>query len=443
MLGRVLCKVRFGWVASHDRLAGDRNTESLGQDNPIAAKGTVRVRVVEVIRTSEGGGWILPEVKELQKRGHEVITLLPDPEGTLGERLRLNGVPVIASVVDLASPRKALSPWGLRRLRKQLADLKPDVVFYQLIQTALAVRLATIRMGVRRVHQVPGPLYLESKVVRPFEWLLSGLDDMIICGSEFTRQAYVDLGTSPAKLVAIPFGVETQEFIEPPVLARKTADALGIPDESFVAVMVAFAYPPKRLAHSGRGIKGHELMIEAWERFSHRHGDTYAVFVCDGWGQGGEDYRSKLQQESERTGRPGSVRWISGQRDSRPYYAIANVSVSPSLSENHGAALEAGAMGVPSIVSSAGGLPETVDPSCGWVFATDEAEDLLQQLEAAYSLHRHKELAGMGRAARHRIEQMFDAQMCAARVADCLEAVAGECGHGGGGDQGAKAHAED
>ena len=52
------------------------------------------MRILEVIRTSEGGGWIVPLIEELVRRGHDVIVVLPDPHGSLGRRLSSAGATV-------------------------------------------------------------------------------------------------------------------------------------------------------------------------------------------------------------------------------------------------------------------------------------------------------------------------------------------------------------
>ena len=68
----------------------------------------------------------------------------------------------------------------------------------------------------------------------------------------------------------------------------------------------------------------------------------------------------------------------------RPFYLAADVSVSPSLSENLGAAAEAAALGVPSVASNVGGLPEiVVDGWSGWLVKSGDPGDLAAALKAA------------------------------------------------------------
>ena len=99
--------------------------------------------------------------------------------------------------------------------------------------------------------------------------------------------------------------------------------------------------------------------------FRAHHPRAHLLLVGSGWGRAGEAHRKELIARYRVTADP-NVTWLASVADVRPCYDAADVSVSPSFSEGHGAATEASAMGVPSIVSDAGGLPETVDePAAG------------------------------------------------------------------------------
>jgi glycosyltransferase involved in cell wall biosynthesis len=114
------------------------------------------------------------------------------------------------------------------------------------------------------------------------------------------------------------------------------------------------------------------------------------------------------------------VVWSTSVDDVRDAYLRADLSVSPSLSENHGAALEAGAMGVPSIVSDAGGLPETVRPDSGWVVPAGSVEDLDAALEEAFAEWRLGTLRERGVNARSHVVREFDQSVASDRVAQVV-----------------------
>ena len=166
------------------------------------------------------------------------------------------------------------------------------------------------------------------------------------------------------------------------------------------------------------------MLLHAWRGFRAEHPDSRLILVGGGCGEAGERHRRELEGIF-RTGDPDSgVTWIDTVDDVRPYYATADVSVSPSWSDAHGAAREACAMGVPSIVSDAGALPDTVEPSSCWVFRKGDSVALATALRAAHAEHRRGELAARGGCARRLAVLRFDEARTAAAVADVVERVA-------------------
>lgn len=395
---------------------------------------TSTLRIVLLVKTNDGAMWTVPQVRELSERGHHVVAVLPAGPGRLTTALREQGVVVAESPWDMEFRPDLSTLLGLLRLRALIRRLEPDVLYYHLYASALAARLGTVGLPVRRVHMVAGPLYLESPVIRPIERMLWRMDHVTICGTTFTSQLYGQLGCPPHRRPVATCGVDTDRFSPHRPLAEQNATDetarldqrariradLGIPADAFVVVMVAYVYPPKRLVHRGRGIKGHDVLLTAWRRFHASHPNSHLLLVGGGWTAAGEAHRRELIQRFEVRADP-SITWLDSVPDVRACYAAADVSVSPSLSEGHGAAVEAGAMGVPSIVSDAGGLPETVDESSGWVVPRDDPEALAAVLAAAAHSFQQGELAERRRRVRRRTVDLFDNRRAAIQVADVIE----------------------
>jgi glycosyltransferase involved in cell wall biosynthesis len=383
-----------------------------------------RLRVVLVLKTSNGCLWTLPQVAELRSRGHEVVAVLPPGDGAIRRALTGQGVSIVDSAFGFRFRPRLSTVVGLIRLRRQLRRLAPDVLLYHLYASALATRLASLGFGVPRVHMVPGPLYLESPVIRAVERLLVRLDSVTISGSRFTARCYQRLGRPAERTPTIPYGVDTHLFrprdraIRDPVRAR-----LGIAPTDLLVIMVALVYAPKRMVHSGHGVKGHAVLLDAWHRFRADHPDSRLLIVGGGFDEAGERHRRELIARY-RPDRSGAV-WLGTTEDVRPYYAAADLSVSPSLSDNHGSALEAGAMGLPSIVTDAGALPETGDPGSCWIVPAGDSEALAAALARAHAEHARGRLASRGTEARARVVRLFDAANAASAVADVIERVAG------------------
>ncbi|WP_326553549.1 glycosyltransferase [Micromonospora sp. NBC_01813] len=383
------------------------------------------MRVVVMLKTAEGGRWIVPQVMELRRRGNDVIVLLPAGPGRLREQLHRAGVPMIDSPFRFRFRPGVSTLVQLHRLRRLLRRLRPDVVQYHHYHAALAVRLCAPGLGLARVFMVPGPLFLESGMIRAAERILCRLDDAVIAGSGHTAALYRTLGRPDQSLYAIPYGVDTRAFRPADPTTRAAARRqLGLPHDTFVVIMVAYVYAPKSLVHRGTGIKGHDILLEAWRRFHRDCPASRLILVGSGWDAAGEEHRRELIGRFDVTGEP-SIEWFAGVIDVGRYYAAADVSVSPSLSENHGAALEAGACGLPSIVSDAGGLPETVSAGSGWVVPAGDVAALVAALHAAQAEFRTGDLTRRGVCARELVERQFDSGECARAVADVIEVTGG------------------
>lgn len=382
--------------------------------------------IAVVIKTNEGGLWLVPQVRELLSRGARVLVILPAGDGRLSRTLatlaaeepclRIEAVPFdFALKLDLRTVR------GIRDVRRVLTLWDVDTVFYHLYASALTVRIATLGMRrLRKVHMVAGPLYLENRAIRLVERLLWRFDTTVIAGSEFTRQRYLEIGADDRRLCAVPYGVDTRHFRRPARGRPDARHALGLTEQTFVVVMVAYVYAPKSLVFPGVGIKGHELAIEAWSTVFSERSDVRLLFVGSGFHDDGTEHRDELIERCQALGLGGSIGWVDSVEDVRPYYLAADLSISPSLSENHGAVLEASAMGVPSIVSDAGALPEALAPGAGWVFASGDPCELAGCLQDAYESWRAGDLDGLGAIARTHVEENFDLESSVGQVADIV-----------------------
>jgi glycosyltransferase involved in cell wall biosynthesis len=385
--------------------------------------------LVIAVKTADGALWILPHVREARRRGRKVTVLTPDGDGRLVRALRSlsstdPGISHRVSPFEFSFRRPWRAVRGLWRLRRTIRDLAPTVVLYHLYASALAVRIASIGLRLRRVHMVAGPLYLESTIIRLIERVLARLDDLIICGSEYTRRSYLRLGLPQRRLVTVPYGVDLTRFRPLGSDREAVRRRLGLDEYAFVVGMVAYVYAPKSLVYNGEGIKGHRYLLQAWERFRQRHPDAQLLLVGSGFDAAGEAYRRRLMADhgvAPGAAQGADVHWLSTVADVRDAYTAMDVSVSPSLSDNHGAVLEASAMGVPSIVSDAGALPETVTSESGWVFPAGSTEALLGRLEAAYLDWTDGRLADRGRAARRYVSGQFDVAELSRQVISCLD----------------------
>ncbi len=390
-------------------------------------------RVMVAVKTTEGARWILPQIHALRARGLEVVVLLPQGDGRLATEVlalidRDAGVELLRSPFDFRFSVRLGLLTELVALRRAVKAANVQCVLYHLYATALAIRLATWGLKLGRVHMIAGPLYLESPLIATAERFLCHLDSHIICGSEYTYTLYRRLGMARDRMSVVPYGVDTELFQpgspEEGAAARKD---LGLPPQGLVAVMVSYVYAPKRLVHRGQAIKGHEVLLRAWREFHRRHPESTLLLVGSGFDAAGERHRQEIIHRFDyEAGRDGVI-WLDSVIDVRSAYRSADVSISPSLSDNHGSALEASAMGLPCIVSDAGALPEAVESDAGWIHKAGSVEDLLLCLERCAEADSAGQLRRRGAASRRHIVTHFDqeasTQMVVKQVVVALETV--------------------
>lgn len=376
--------------------------------------------IVIVIKTNQGGAWILPHIAEMRRRRHRVTVVLPPGDGRLRRNLDERGIPTAESPFDFSFRPRASSITQLLRLRRLLKRFSPDVVHYHLYASALAARAATFGLPVRRAHMVAGPLYLDSRLIRWVERVLVRLDDVLIAGSDHTADRYLALGKRPSQVVSIPYGVDTERFRPATDAERESARAeLGLESSDVLFVMVAYTYAPKRLVYHGLGIKGHDVLLDAWQTVRTMNPRCRLLIVGGGFDAAGESHRQVLIERFGLDAAESGVGWHDSVADVRPIYAAADASVCPSLSENHGAALEATSSGVACIVSDAGALPETVDERTGWTVEAGDPAALAQAMLAAAA--DPDDLRRRGLLARERTAARFSSAVAASALVDTLE----------------------
>jgi glycosyltransferase involved in cell wall biosynthesis len=380
------------------------------------------VRVCILTTTNRGGAWIAPLASALLQRDHEVRAYVADEPGRLHETLARRGVDVRCH--PAAQPARFLHPprlRDLRALRRDLADYDPDVLNYHLYAAALLGRYVGATKRALRVHSVPGPLFLDSGLTHTVERLASSRDDLIVCTSGATYRHYERLHVPTERLVVLPYGLDLEHFQPAGEKERRDARAaLGLANDDFVAVCVAYFYGPKWVTFRGRSVKGHDILFRAWKRFRHEGGRGRLLVVGGGFGEAGVRSRRRMIERSGLEEDP-SVAFVETVTDVRTFYRAADVSISTSRSENLGAPAEASAMGVPSIASDIGGFPELViHGDTGWTYPGTDVAALVRLVHRAADSKRDT-LAVMGRSARALAETKLDVGRLSSEFVDLLE----------------------
>ena len=234
--------------------------------------------------------------------------------------------------------------------------------------------------------------------------------DRVIANSKFIDAHMAEhYHPDPARVRVVPRGIDFERFDPEQVTNERMirlSDRWRLPDGAPVVLL------PGRLSRW----KGHQVLIEALAQLGRP--DVRCLLV--GSDQGRDSYHRELQKLIKTHGLDQSVHIVDHCDDMPAAFMLADVVVSASLDpEAFGrVAVEAQAMGRPTIATDHGGARETlVHGETGWLTQPGNIHALMTALEAALDLDPSARQALAGRAMA-RVRAKFSKQsMCEATLA--------------------------
>lgn len=275
------------------------------------------------------------------------------------------------------APRRGVgrSRWVLERLPRLLEERTPEL-FHATANFNLPLQRVGQTKLVLTVHDAV-PVLLPDTVSRAFRWQfrlwlarsLTVAHRVVFVSEAARRDVLASFEVDREKTSVVHHGVDHVFDVPPPDnISAAWLEALGLP-ETFV--LYAGALDAR---------KNVQLVLEAMERMFEQGRRSTLVLAGQRWfGAGAVEHEVQRLTERGLDVRP------LGYLDERVFYALmrrAAVFVFPSRYEGFGLPpLEAMALGVPTIVSSAGSLPEVCGDGAMTV-APDDADDLARRLDA-------------------------------------------------------------
>jgi glycosyltransferase involved in cell wall biosynthesis len=302
-----------------------------------------------------------------------------------------------------ANPAKTIA--NARRLRQELAALRPDLVHVHHLAPCLLLRLATGRRpAFPRIFEVHGPLHLESPHTRMADLATRGPRDYYIATSRATLRLYLEAGIAEHRIMQTYSGCETARYVTP--RTGELRRLVGIGEDVPLVGMVAWMYRPKRYLGQRLGLKGHDLFIRAIPIVLREF--PAARFVIIGAElDGRKRYEMELKGMAASLGLGEALTFLGPRADAAALQPDLDVAVHPSRSENPGGAIYTLLAGVPTAAAAVGGLPEIVrHEETGLLFERDDVEGLARSICALLRERgRAQEMALRGRAL---AREMFD-----------------------------------
>lgn len=337
------------------------------------------------------------------------VGYLSDHDGSpAAPRLRRHGIePVEVGV------RTLLGPTDLRRVRRHVADVRPDLVHTHLSYSDVMGGLAARSLGLPAVSTVhlmdrPGAARTAAKA-RLAALVRRRCMRRVITVSEEARRALLSRGGERAeRVVCVRNGVVDDAR---PGAGRAVRAELGLGEDELVVSMLAVLRPGK----------GHDVAAAAVAALRERHRGLRLVIAGDG----------PARREVERlvSGLDGAA-VVTGHRDDVAALLDAtDVLLHPSSMDALPTALiEAMAAGVPVVSTRVGGIPEIVESGREGVLVqppptVPRLVGALEPLLCDRGLR-----ARMGAAGRTRFEREFAAPEWAKRLRALYEEVRSEAG---------------
>lgn len=389
--------------------------------------------VVIVHHTGEWGGGTksLVDLCDMLRKDYQVIVCIPKGYPEFSEKLAKYGcgthelthsIPFIniysgrPPLVSVVTMRSIKSLRNIKTVGDEILELKPDVVIFNTLITAVTARYLSKHTKVICIDRETLTSGIAKLIYRK---LLDGKLDAITCLSEYERQKINFKKTISA---VFPDCVKLDALVETDRETERTS--LGIDSEKYVILFMG------GLAK----IKGTDVMLEALNKLDDRFLMLFAGAVNEAiisTKQLYHDikypgiYRFKKKVIRQYYPLKNSVKlYETGLRDSVDELIVASdMVVFPSTSVHQPRpCIEAGAYEKPVIISD---YPETTEyfkeGYNALIFKPGDSGELAQKIEYAYS-HR-KEMEEMGKRNRAMTETKHDFYDCKAKICSLIEKV--------------------
>ena len=348
-------------------------------------------------------------IDEFKGRGYEVHVVTSDGPEISRLRGRADAVHIIRMERTISPLFDLRALWAWVRI---LRRVKPEVVFGGTPKAALLSMVASrISRVPRRAYFLQG-LRLEGtsgaqrRVLSAMEWLTCRNSQVIIAVSASLAARHLQLHLSAGRPIAIPHhgsshGVDS-EYFSP--IQREDAFIQGLSMDPKLPTVIFIG----RLTAD----KGPDALISALDLLRLKGIDLQLLVL------GAQDEGDSLLYRERLEACPTPVRVINHLFDVRPYLAAADLLVLPTRREGMpNVVLEAAAMGVPSVTTTATGAVDSVlDGETGILVPPDDPRALASAMGSLLTQPGLRQR--MGQSARSRAVRLFQPREVARAIAD-------------------------
>lgn len=405
-------KLERGMALRTEAIAAAESTEAA--TSSLRAPAIERLDALFVLNSLTIGGSetkVVRACNELHRRGTRVGVAYLNPPETLRSHLSAD-IPVFH-----LERKGKFSFTALALLRRIVRERKPHtliaVSLYPTLYVNVVARSAELRPKTSALINTssfnPGQEWQRTF----YGAMLRGMD-WTVYGCEAQRKLWQSPAAERRNRASVIYnGVDVHRFSKASAMPQTICrGSLGIGENAFVIGSVGRLAPEKNQA----------ALIDALAQLRQRSGSAHLVLVGDG------PMRAALQARCNETGLQPFVTFAGNQADVRPWLALMDAFVLPSLYVEtfSNAALEAMAMSKPVVLSNIAGAAEMIEEGAeGFLVEPRELSarlpQLLERLAADAALR-----STMGTRARARVEEHFSFERMVDSYDDLIRRLAAD-----------------
>lgn len=337
------------------------------------------MHILHLIKTSEGAAWALQLIEricEIYPSRFSFTVALPK-----GGRYIDRYKKVCKNVVhmDYTLNHELLKNGKL--LREIVEREKPDIIHSWFTQTTLYERVFLKKHKIPTLFQVVGPLHLESRLFKYGDIHSASSRNYWVATSKYIYNKYFSAGVAESKLFLNYALVDIEKLIEDTrrTTVRNLKQEFGIPNHYKIIGTASYIYPPK--FYQKTGIKGHEYLLEAYEKLLEKRNDVVLIIAGKTFGNS-LNYEQKLKKRAQKID-PQKIIFTGGYNHIYEIIPNFDLFIYLSQSENLGGVYESLLFKIPTIASNKGAIPELVIPGeTGYLVDPQDSETIVENILA-------------------------------------------------------------
>lgn len=361
-------------------------------------------KILHLISGLEIGGsetQLLRILPELQKYHTNAVCCVRG-HGPIGSELEKNGVPVY--YLDFKGLSDLLV---IKRFYVVIKSFAPEILVTYLIHADLYGRFFGRLFGIRKIVSSKRGALLNWEWLAKFDRLTKFMVNHYLVQTKTAKEEWMGrLNLPENKFTIMPNGMNTKLF-SPKIDRRAKRASLKFSSDSIIITCVA------RL----RIGKGHDTLLEAFEKIFKEHPAINLLLVGDGEREG--ELRNKIKNYSSKN----NIHFLGNRNDIPEILAISDIFVLPTEAEGmSNAIMEAMAAGLPIITTD---IPENRDvienKKTGLLLPVGNTDSLAKNIISLISDHKLR--VSLGQLAQEKAREEFDIQKIVLRFTDFYENI--------------------